>query len=112
MQNIEKKLGVLDSKLEATHGSQIKDASQLSSLNETVEFLSEKFDDLVKEKDEQIKNLMEKNKELKKKIEDLEIEQDGQEQYSRQNCLLLQGIQKRNKIRTALLQKILRSIQV
>ena len=46
---------------------------------------------LVKEKDEQI-NLTEKNKELKKKIEDLEIEQDRQEQYSRRNCLLLQGI--------------------
>ena len=100
MQNIEKKLEVLDSKLEATHRSQIKGESQLSSLNETVEFLSKKFDDLVKEKDEQIKNLTEKNKELKKKIEDLEIEQDRQEQYSRRNCLLLHGIEENKKENT------------
>ena len=81
MQNIEKKLEVLDFKLEATHQSQIKGKLQLSSLHETVEFLSRKFDDLVKEKDEPIKNLTAKNKELKKKVEDLEIEQDRQEQY-------------------------------
>ena len=55
MQNIEKKLEVLNSKFEAKHRSQIKGESQLSSLNEAVEFLSKKFDDLVKEKDEQIK---------------------------------------------------------
>ena len=67
MQNIERKLDVLDFKLEATHQNQIKGKSPLSSLHETVEFLSKKFDDLVKEKDEQIKNLTEKNKELKKK---------------------------------------------
>ena len=112
MQNIEKKLEVLDFKLEATHQSQIKVKLQLSSLHETVEFLSTKFDDLVKEKDEPIKNLTEKKKELKKKIKDVEIEQDRQEQYSRRNCLLLHGIEKiRKKIRTALSQKILKSIQ-
>ena len=93
MKNIEKKVEVLDFKLEATHQSQIKGESQLSSLHETVEFLSKKFDDLVKEKDEQTKNLTEKNKELNKKVEDLEIDQDCKEQYSRQNCLLLHGIE-------------------
>ena len=60
MQNIERTLEVLDFKLEATHQSQIKGESQLSSLHKTVEFLSKKLDDLVKEKDEQIKNLTEK----------------------------------------------------
>ena len=93
LQNIEKKLEVLDFKLEATHQSQIKGESQLSSLHKTVEFLSKKFDDLVKEKDEQTKNLTEKNKELNKKVEDLEIDQDCKEQYSRRNCLLLHGIE-------------------
>ena len=67
MQNIEKRLEVLDSKLEAIHQSQIKGESQLSSLNETVEFLSKTFDDLVKEKDEQIKNLAEKKQRIKEK---------------------------------------------
>ena len=101
MPNIERKLEVLDFKLEATQQSQIKGKSQLSSLHETVEFLSKKFDDLVKEKDEQIKNLTEKkNKELKKKIEDLEIEQDRQEQYSKRNCLLLHGIEENKKENT------------
>ena len=65
--NIEKKLEVLDSKLEATHRSQIKGESQLSSLNETVEFLSKKFDDLVKEKDEQIKKFNGKKQKIKEK---------------------------------------------
>ena len=76
MQNIEKKLDILDFKLEATYQSQIKGESQLSSLHKTVDFLSKNFDDLVKEKDEQITNLTEKNKELNKKIEYLKIEQD------------------------------------
>ena len=62
MQNIEKKLEVLDFKLEATHQSQIKGESQPSSSHETVKFLSKKFDDLVKEKDKQKKNLTEKIK--------------------------------------------------
>ena len=97
MQNIERKLEVLDFKLEATHQSQIKGELQLSSLHETVQILSKKLDDLVKEKNEQIKKLTEKNKELKKKIEDLEIEQDRQEQYSRRNCLLLHGMEKNKK---------------
>ena len=86
---------MLDFKLEATHQSQVKGESQLSSLHETVEFVSKKFDDLVKEKDEQVKNLTERSKELKKKIEDLEIKQDRQEQYLRRNCLLLHGIERK-----------------
>ena len=68
MQNIEKKLEVLNFKLEATHQSQIKGKLQLSSLHKTVEFLSKKFNDLVKEKDEQIKNLTEKKQRIKGKI--------------------------------------------
>ena len=67
MQNIKRKLEVLDFKLEATQLSQIKGKSQLSSLHETVEFLSKKFDDLVKETDEQIKNLTEKKQRIKEK---------------------------------------------
>ena len=113
MQNIERKLEVLDFKLEATHQSQIKGESQLNSFHETVEFLSKKFDDLVKEKDEQIKNLTEKNKELKKKIEDLEIEQDSKSNIQGEIvCFCTVSKKIRKKIRTALSQKVLRSIQV
>ena len=68
MQNIEKKLEVLNFKLEATHQSQIKGKLQLSSLHKAVEFLSKKFNDLVKEKDEQIKNVTEKKQRIKGKI--------------------------------------------
>ena len=67
MQNIEKELELIDSKLEATYQSQIKGKSKLSSLNETVEFFRKKFDDLVKEKDEQIKNLTKKPQRIKEK---------------------------------------------
>ena len=102
MKNIEKKLEVLDFKLEATHQSQIKGESQLSSLHETVEFLSKKFDDLVKEKDEQIKNSTEKKKELKKIIEDLEIEQDAKSSIQSEiACFYMVSKKLRKKIQTA-----------
>ena len=113
MQNIERKLEVLDFKLEATHQSHIKDESQFSSLHETVEFLSKKFDDLAKQKDEQIKNLTEKDKELKKIMKT--SKSSGTAKSSIQGeivffCTVSKKIRK--KIRTALPQKILRSIQV
>ena len=111
MQNIERKLEVLDFKLEATHHSHIKGESQLSSLHETVEFLSKKFDDLAKEKDEQIKNLTEKDKELKKIMKT--SKSSGTAKGSIQGeivffCTVSKKIRK--KIRIALPQKILMTL--
>ena len=94
--------------------NQIKGESQLSSLHETVEFLSKKFDDLVKEKDEQIKNSTQKKQRIKEKNWRPRNRAGRQEQYSKRNCMLLHGIEEIKKENTdsLLSQKILGSIQV
>ena len=62
-------------------------------MNETIIFISEKFDESDKdrrEKDKIIKNLS-KTFEMAQRINKLENLVDRQEQYSQCNCLLMQG---------------------
>ena len=75
--------------------SQIKGHLQLKDLNEVVNFISTKFNHYEKERKEReriIKNLEENVSVMNKKVENLEKEIDKNEQYSRQNCLLVDGI--------------------
>ena len=63
MENIEKKMEELCIATKNTKESQIKGEMQLVSMNETINFISEKFDEFEKdrrEKDEIIKNLSKK----------------------------------------------------
>ena len=64
MENIEKKMEELCIETKNTKESQIKGELQLVSMNETINFISEKFDEFEKdrrEKDEIIKNLSKKH---------------------------------------------------
>ena len=63
MENIEKKMEELCIATKNTKESQIKGEMQLVSMNETINFISEKFDEFEKdrrEKDKIIKNLSKK----------------------------------------------------
>ena len=71
MENNENKMEELCNATENTKESQIKGQLQLVSVNETINFISEKFDEFEKdrrEKDEIIKNLSKKTSEMAQKI--------------------------------------------
>ena len=75
--------------------SQFKGELRLKDLNETVNFISTKFDKYEKERKEReqlIENLEENVSVMNKKVENLEKEIDKHEQYSRRNFLLIHGI--------------------
>ena len=79
--------------------SQIKGELQLLRMNETINFMSEKFNESEKdrrEKDKIIKNLSKKTSEMAQRFDKLESSVDQQEQYSRRNCLLVHGIAETN----------------
>ena len=64
MENIEKKMEELCIATKNTKESQIKGELQLVSMNKTINFIREKFDEFEKdrrEKDESIKKLVKKN---------------------------------------------------
>ena len=68
-------------------------------MNEKINFIGEKFDEFEKdrrEKDEIIKIFSKNTSELAQKIDKLEHLVDGQEQYSRRNCLLVNRIAETN----------------
>ena len=75
---------------------QIKGDKQLAELMESVQHMSDKFDDFEKDrkaKEEIINNLKEEVSTLKGRVETLEKESDDQEQYSRRNCILVHGLE-------------------
>ena len=82
-----------------TKESQIKGELQLVSMNKTIYFISEKFNEFEKdrrEKDEIIKNLSKETSAMAQRIDKLEHLVDRQEQYSQSNCLLVHGIAETN----------------
>ena len=95
MQNIERKIEELCIATQNPKDSQIKGELQLVAMNETIQFISDKFDEFEKdrrEKDDIIKNLTKETSDMAKRISDLESVIDRQEQYSRRNCLLIHKV--------------------
>ena len=95
MQNLEKQVGQIFKMLEKTEDRQIKGECQLTDLAKCVEFITHKFDEYEKdgrEKDAIIATLQSGLKSASMKVEDLEKRMDGQEQYSRRNCILIHGL--------------------
>ena len=69
-------------------------------VTESLEFMSAKFDDLekeIKKKDEKINQLEKTIENLVEKQKTLSSEIDGLEQYSRRNCLVLNGVNESNE---------------
>ena len=76
--------------------SQIKGEKQLSHLTDSVQLISEIPDEHERDrkaKDELIVQLQTQVTELTDKVSNLSVQVDKQEQYSRQNCLLIHGIE-------------------
>ena len=99
MANIEKKMEELCIATKNTKESRIKGELQLVGMNETINFISKKFDEFENdrhEKDKIIKNLTNKISEMTQRIDKLENLVDRQEQCSWRNCLLVHGIAKTN----------------
>ena len=103
MENIERKMEELCIATKNTKESQIKGELQLISMNETINFISEKFYKFEKdrrEKDKIIKNLSKRTSEMAQRIDKLENLVDPQEQYLRHNCPLVHGIAETNNENT------------
>ena len=73
--------------------SQIKGGHHLMDLNNTVNFICEKFDEYERDRAEKKKIISELQKNIMSAtIESLKGCLDRQEQYSRRNCLLIHGL--------------------
>ena len=99
MENTDKKMEELYITTKNTKGSKIKGELQLISMNETINFIGEKFDEFERdghEKDKIIKSLSKKTSKMAQRIDKLVNLVDRQEQYLRRNCLLVHGIVETN----------------
>ena len=98
MEYIEKKMEELCITTKNTKESQIEGELQLVSMNETINFISEKFNEFEKDrrkKDEILKKLSKKTSEIAQMIEKIENLVYRKEQYSQ--YLLFIGWNSRNK---------------
>ena len=80
-----------------TTSSQIKCERQLSDLTDSVQLISDKFDEYERDrkaKDELIIKLQTQVTELTDTVSNLSVQVDKQEQYSRRNYLLIHGVEK------------------
>ena len=92
---MEKEVKELKDLASSNNANQIKGKRQLLDLKETVDFISNKFDDFERdrlEKEKVIKDLKEEVTYLRGKVDYITAEMDRQEQYSRRNCLLIHGL--------------------
>ena len=117
MENIEKKMKELCITTKNTKESQIEDELELVSMNETINFISEKFDEFEKDrrkKDKILKKLSKKTSEIFQMIEKIENLADRKEQNSRRNCFLVDGIAETNDENTdgLVLKTINKKLQV
>ena len=95
MKKLEEKMKKVIQMCEKTKESQIKGESQLNLLSEAMDFMTNKFDEYERkrqEKDKVIDSMKSDMVNMNEKIEKLERIVDKQKQFSRHNCLLLQGI--------------------
>ena len=77
----------------------MKGTSQLTDLQESVNFINENFQEHEKdrrEKEREIQELKENISTLSKRLDNLNSVIDRQEQYSRRKCLLLRGIEEKS----------------
>ena len=97
MKKLEEEIKKVLQMCEKTKGSQRE--SQLTSLGEAMDFMTNKFEEYERERQENdkiIDTMKSDMVNMNEKIENLERIVDRQEQYSRRNCLLLQVSQKVN----------------
>ena len=96
LKNLESKMKEISVSSKETTASQIKGEKLLSDLTNSVQLISDKFDEYEKDrkaKDELIMKLQTQVTELTDKVSNLSVQIDKQEQYFRRNCLLMHGVE-------------------
>ena len=96
LKNLESKMREISVSSKETIASQIKGEKQLSYLSDSVQLISDKFDEYEKDrkaKYELIIKIQTQITELPDKVSNLSVHVDEQEQYSRRNCLLIYGVE-------------------
>ena len=96
LKNLESKMKEISVFFKKTTASQIKGEKEMSDLTNSVQLISDKFDEYEKDrkaKDELIMKLQTQVTELTDKVSNLSVQVDEQEQYSRRNCLLIHGVE-------------------
>ena len=103
LQNLENEVKDIHKLSLSNNNNQIKGEKQLADLSESVKFMSDKFDQFEKRRQEQKKVIEELRGEvspLNEKLNAIAEQVNRQEQYSRQNCLLIHGITEGNQEKT------------
>ena len=99
LRNLEKEVKDIH-KLALSNNNNQKDKKQLADLGESIKFMSDKFDEFEKGRQEQEKVIEELRSEvssLNEKLNCITEKMDRQKQYSRRNCLLIHGITEGNQ---------------
>ena len=113
LKNLESKMKEISVSSKKTTASQIKGEKQLSDLTDSVQLISDKFNEYEKDrkaKDELTMKLQTQVTELTDKISNLSVQVDEQEQYSRRSCLLIHGVEENQNEDTDTLSITLMSI--
>ena len=100
LRNLEKEVKDIHKLALSNNNNQIKGEKQLADLSESIKFMSDKFDEFEKERQEQKKVIEELRGEassLNEKSNGITEQVYQQEQYSRRNCLLIHGITEGNQ---------------
>ena len=101
--NLEKEEKDINKLVLYNNSSQIEGKKQLADLSKSIKFISHKFDEFEKEREEQKKMIEELRGEvssLNEKLNSITEQVDRLEQYFRQNCLLIHGIAESNQVNT------------
>ena len=104
--NLEKEVMKWKDLASSNNANQIKGERQPLDLNDALDFISNKFHDFERdglEKENIVKDLKEEVSYLRVKVDDITMKTDRQEQCSRKNCLLIQGIPENNNENTYVL---------
>ena len=104
--NLEKEVMKWKDLASSNNANQIKGERQPLDLNDALDFISNKFHDFERdglEKENIVKDLKEEVFYLRVKVDDITMKTDRQEQCSRKNCLLIQGIPENNNENTYVL---------
>ena len=104
--NLEKEVMEWKDLASSNNANQIKGERQPLDLNDALDFISNKFHDFERdglEKENIVKDLKKEVSYLRVKVDDITMKTDRQEQYSRKNCLLIQGIPENNNENTYVL---------
>ena len=99
-QNLEKKVNKFFERSSSTKEPQIKGARHMKEFNESIKFINAKFEEMEadrKEKDRKISELKNELETLNEKVETTDRSLDRHGQYSRRNCLLIDGVTENEK---------------